>query len=145
MLESFQKTIAQSLWISTMVLIFFASAIAFGLVYNSARISLSERGHEMASLRVLGFTEQEIARLLLGEQALLTAFALPLGSVLGYFFSWLMSMALETELYRFPVVISGKSFLFAMGVTVLAAFFSGWFVRRRLGRLDLIAVLKTRE
>ena len=66
MIQSFRDTIAQSMLISTFVLIIFASVIAFGLVYNSARISLSERGHEMASLRVLGFTEQEIARILLG-------------------------------------------------------------------------------
>ncbi|MEW6185110.1 MAG: FtsX-like permease family protein [Thermodesulfobacteriota bacterium] len=145
MLESFEDTIAQSMLISTFVLIFFASVIAFGLVYNSARISLSERGHELASLRVLGFTEKEIARILLGEQAILTCLSLPLGLIIGYFFAWAMSKALETELYRFPVAISGKSVLFSLGVTVLAAFISGLFVRRRLGRLDLIAVLKTRE
>jgi putative ABC transport system permease protein len=145
MLESFEETIAKSLFISTFVLILFASVIAFGLVYNNARISLSERGHELASLRVLGFTEREIARILLGEQAVLTLLALPLGLAIGYFFSWLMSKALETELYRIPLVISGKSVVFSLEVTVLAAFISGLFVRRRLGRLDLIAVLKTRE
>jgi putative ABC transport system permease protein len=145
MIQSFNETIAQSMMISTFTLIVFASVIAFGLVYNSARISLSERGHEMASLRVLGFTEQEIARILLGEQAFLTLLALPVGLVLGYYFCWLMSKALETELYRFPLVLTAKSILFSMGVTVLAAFVSGFFVRRRLKHLDLIAVLKTRE
>jgi putative ABC transport system permease protein len=145
MLESFEETIAQSHLISTFVLIFFASVIAFGLVYNSARISLSERGHELASLRVLGFTEKEIARILLGEQAILTLLALPVGTALGYLFAWAMSKALETELYRFPLAISGKSVFFSLGITVLAAFISGFFVRRRLGHLDLIAVLKTRE
>ncbi|OGP52354.1 MAG: ABC transporter permease [Deltaproteobacteria bacterium RBG_13_43_22] len=145
MVQGFRDTIAQSMYISTFVLIIFASVIAFGLVYNSARISLSERGHEMASLRVLGFTEQEIARILLGEQAFLTLTALPVGLIIGYYFCWLMSKALETELYRFPLVLTGKSVIYSLGVTVLAAFISGLFVRRRLKHLDLIAVLKTRE
>jgi putative ABC transport system permease protein len=145
MIQSFRDTIAQSMLISTFVLIIFASVIAFGLVYNSARISLSERGHEMASLRVLGFTEQEIARILLGEQAFLTLMALPVGLILGYYFCWLMSKALETELYRFPLVLTGRSVIYSLAVTILAAFISGFFVRRRLRHLDLIAVLKTRE
>ena len=145
MIQSFNETIAQSMLISTFVLIVFASVIAFGLVYNSARISLSERGHEMASLRVLGFTEQEITRILLGEQAFLTLTALPLGLIIGYYLSWLMSKALETELYRFPLVLTGKSVIYSLAVTILAAFISGLFVRRRLRHLDLIAVLKTRE
>jgi putative ABC transport system permease protein len=145
MIASFKETIAQSMLISTFILIVFASVIAFGLVYNSARISLSERGHEMASLRVLGFTEREVARILLGEQAFLTLIALPVGLILGYYFSWMMSKALETDLYRFPLVLTKKSILYSLGVTVMAAFISGFFVRRRLKHLDLIAVLKTRE
>ena len=57
----------------------FAAIIAFGVVYNAARVSLSERGRELASLRVLGFTRGEIAYILLGELAVLTLAALPLG------------------------------------------------------------------
>ena len=71
--------------------------------------------------------------------------ALPLGMILGYYFCWLMSKALETELYRFPLVLTGKSVIYSLAVTILAAFISGFFVRRRLRHLDLIAVLKTRE
>jgi len=58
-----------------------AGAIGFGVVYNSARIALSERGRELASLRVLGFTRGEIAYILLGELALLTLAAIPVGFV----------------------------------------------------------------
>ena len=83
-LRSFEDTIAQSFSIFTTVLVSFACAIAAAMVYNAARIALSERSRELASLRVLGFTRREIAVLLLGEQALLTVLALPVGFAIGY-------------------------------------------------------------
>jgi putative ABC transport system permease protein len=145
MLASFRETIQQSLAISTSALIIFACVIAFGVVYNSARISLSERGHELASLRVLGFTRQEISVILLGEQAILTLVAIPLGLALGLGISFLLARLMTSELYRIPVVISRASFGFAFTVVAIAALLSGLLVLARLYRLDLIAVLKARE
>ncbi|MBI5584016.1 MAG: FtsX-like permease family protein [Deltaproteobacteria bacterium] len=145
MLESFSKTIAENMAISTTMLIAFACIIAFGLVYNGARIALSERGNELASLRVLGFTRREVTFLLLGEQALLTLLAIPLGWLLGWGVSALMVRAIESELYRLPLVISGRTYGLAFIIVAASAFVSGLFVRRRIRNLDLVAVLKTRE
>ena len=145
LLANFNKTIARTIGTSTAVLIFFACVIAFGVVYNSARIALSERGRELASLRVLGFTEREVAVMLLGEQALLAALAIPLGCGLGWGLSWLITWAIDTELMRLPLVISGRTYARASIIVVIAAFLSGLLVIRRLRRLDLIEVLKTRE
>lgn len=144
-LESFKETIAKSMAISTMVIVIFASIIAFGMVYNEARIALSERGRELASLRVLGFTQSEIAYLLLGEQAILTLLSIPPGFVIGYGTCILISSVLDTELFRFPLILSDKTYAFAFIVVVIAALLSGLLVWRRLKNLDLIAVLKTRE
>ena len=83
MLASFESTLARSFGIFTSVLVVFASVIACAMVYNAARIALSERGRELASLRVLGFTRGEVAALLLGEQAMLTLLALPVGFWIG--------------------------------------------------------------
>ena len=110
-----------------------------------ARIALSERGHELASLRVLGFTRREIAFILLGEQAILTLAAIPLGFALGYGIAWLITIAIDTELVRFPLFISAKSYSLAFMVVAVSAFLSGYLVRWRLRHLDLVAVLKTRE
>ncbi len=115
------------------------------MVYNGARIALSERGHELASLRVLGFTKGEIAIILLGEQAILTAAAIPFGFALGYGISALLVHAVESDLYRMPLVMSGKTFAFSFIVILTAAAMSGAMVAGRLRRLDLVAVLKTRE
>lgn len=144
-LQGFEDTIAESLAISTTFLILFASVIACGMVYNGARIALSERGRELASLRVLGFTTREITVLLLGEQAFITLMSIPIGFVIGWWLCFLIARAFASELYRMPVVITGTTYAFAFIVIAVAAVCSGWLVRRRLYRLDLIAVLKTRE
>lgn len=145
MLESFQETIAENLAVSTGAMIFFACVIAMGVVYNGARIALSERGRELASLRVLGFTRNEVGLMLVGEQAILTALAIPLGFAIGWGLSWLISKAYDTELYRFPLVLTSGTFGFAFLVIAAAAVLSSLIVLRRIATLDLVGVLKTRE
>ena len=144
-LASFNETIAKTINVSTVVLIAFAVIIAFGMVYNGARIALSERGHELASLRVLGFTRAEIGFMLLGEQAILTLIAIPVGFALGYGIAGLITVAIDTELIRFPLFISARTYALAFLVVAGSAFLSGYLVRWRLRHLDLVAVLKTRE
>jgi putative ABC transport system permease protein len=144
-LRNFNATIARSIEISTTVTLLFACAIVVGVVYNGARIALSERGRELASLRVLGFTQREVGVMLLGEQALLTAAAVPLGYAMGLGLILLITRAVDTELMRLPLVVSGRTFALAFVVTAGAALLSGLLVGWRLRRLDLVAVLKTRE
>ena len=144
-LRNFNETLARTMGTSTAVIVTFACIIAFGMVYNGARIALSERGRELASLRVLGFTKREIGAMLLGEQAILTAAAIPLGWALGYLLSFLIVSAVDTDLMRLPLVVTGRTLAMALVVTVAAAILSGVLVQRRLGRLDLVEVLKTRE
>ena len=145
MLASFLETVAQSLTISTTVLIVFACVIAFAMVYNSARVALSERGHELASLRVLGFSQREVSVMLLGEQALLTLAAIPLGFAIGLGICALLAQLMNTELYRMPLVVSGQSYAFAFLIIAAAVGLSALLILRRLYNLDLVAVLKTRE
>ncbi len=144
-IKSFEDTIAENLRIFVRMLATFACIITFSVVYNAARIALSERGRELASLRVMGFTRAEIAIILLGEQAILTIAALPCGFVLGYWVCSLMPLAYDSELYRMPVIVSHATYAYAVVVVMVAAVASGLLVRRRLDHLDLIAVLKTRE
>jgi putative ABC transport system permease protein len=145
MLQSFEATLAKSMGIFTTVLVVFACVIAVAMVYNAARIALSERGRELASLRVLGFTRAEVAQMLLGEQALLTLVAIPLGFLIGYQMCAALARQYQWELFRLPLFISGRSYAFAALVVLLAAVCSGVIVRHRLDRLDLVEVLKTRE
>ena len=144
-IRSFQEILDRSLAVSTMINVLFACVIAFGVVYNGARIALSERGNELAALRVLGFTRHEVAVILLGEQGVLTLAAVPVGFGLGSGVCWLLARRLTTELYRIPFVLTRANFGFAFVVVVVAALVSGALVVRRLRQLDLVAVLKTRE
>lgn len=123
----------------------FAAIIAFGVVYNTARISLSERARDLASLRVLGFRKREISYILLGEQALLVLVAIPVGLLVGRLMLVGAVSSMTTELYRIPFVLNPSSHLLAATTVVVAAAVSALVVRRRLDRLDLIEVLKTRE
>lgn len=145
MLASFEEQLAQNIYISVGFLVGFASVIAVGVIYNGARIGLSERGRELASLRVMGFRRSEVAVLLLGEQAVITLLAIPLGWVLGYLMALLMVQALQTDTFRVPFVISPRTYMLAAMITLLAAAGSALAVRRRLDAIDLVSVLKTRE
>lgn len=144
-LASFNETMAKMLGVSTIILIVFSCIIAFGMVYNGARIALSERGRELASLRVLGFTQREIGVMLLGEQTILTAIAIPFGCLMGYGLSALIINAIDNEMIRLPLVVSSRTYLWAFAVIAVAALLSGLLVIWRLRHLDLIEVLKTRE
>jgi putative ABC transport system permease protein len=143
--QTFRETLAETITIFVSFFIVFACALAFGVTYNAARISLSERGRELATLRVLGFTRAEISYILLGEVALLTFVALPLGCGLGFALASLIVRAFETELYRVPLVVLASTYGWAMVIGLAATAVSAFLVRRRVDRLDLIAVLKTRE
>ena len=144
-LESFEDTLAEMFGMMRGVSTIFAAVIAFGVVYNGARISLSERSRELASLRVLGFTRAEISYILLGELAVVTVLAIPVGMVFGYGLAWSMVQSMNTEVWRMPLVILPRTYTFAVVSIVVATLISGLVVRRRLDRLDLIEVLKTRE
>ncbi len=144
-LRGFERTIAESFAISITSLVLFAAVIASGMVYNGARIALSERGRELASLRVLGFYRSEVTTMLLGEQALLTVLAIAPGLALGYALCALMVWRFQSELFRIPLVVSATTLVFATLVVALATSLSAWAVRRRIHHLDLIEVLKTRE
>ena len=144
-IESFNKTLADTFYVMIFFNLLFSGVIAGGVVYNAARVSLSERSRELASLRVLGFTRGEISFILLGELAVVTVIAIPVGMLLGYIFAGLLVAAFNTELYRFPLVVTTRTFAFAAVSVLAAAALSGLAVRRRLDHLDLVAVLKTRE
>jgi putative ABC transport system permease protein len=144
-LASFRDVMAQNTRITTMINLIFAGIIAFGVVYNAARISLSERSRELASLRVLGFTRAEISLVLLGELAILTLVALPVGLVVGWGLGLFIISFLNSEVWRFPLVVTPQALAWSCLGVLVAATVSGLTVRRRLDHLDLVAVLKSPE
>lgn len=122
-----------------------AFVITFGIVYNAARIALAERSRDLASLRVIGFSRAEAAFVLLGELAVVTVIALPVGALLGYYLSFGIAAGFSTDLYQIPAIFDPVSYGQATLVVVCAALISGWLVKRDLDRADLVEALKTRE
>ncbi len=143
--DEFYETLAKTLLVYVSFFVAFSCTLSFGVVYNTARIALSERGRELATLRVLGFSRWEISYILLGEVGLTVLFGLPLGCFAGLGLAWLMTAAFESELYRIPMIIEPSTYGMGVLVVLLAALVSGLLVRERLDKLDLISVLKTRE
>jgi putative ABC transport system permease protein len=145
MLASVRKTIVENIYLSASMIVGFACVIAFGVIYNGARIALSERGRDLASLRVLGFSKGEVGAMLLGEQGVLTLASIPIGFSGGWALSLWIARLFDSEVYRIPLVISGRTFAISFFVIAIAAAFTAALVQRRIRGLDLVEVLKTRE
>lgn len=145
MLRNMEEITARNIRIMSTILTAFASVIAVGVVYNNARIALSERTWELASLRVLGFTRAEVSALLLGEMAIVIAIALPLGMALGYGLVQLISELLKSDQFYFPVIVRPRTYAGAALCVIVAGVASALVVRRNVDRLDMVAALKTRE
>ncbi len=144
-LESFEKTTARNIGYFTAVLTLFAVAMAVGITYNAARVALSERAWELASLRVMGTTRAEVSMLLLAELALELLVALPLGAALGWGLANGLMQAMQSDEIDFPVVVAPATYGLAALTVLATGVLSALAVRRRIDRLDLVAVLKTRE
>src|SRR5574343_952026 len=145
LLRNVQGITARNLLIFSAVLTAFASVIAVGVVYNQTRIALAERAWELASLRVLGFTQGEVSGLLLGEWLLEMLIALLLGCWAGWLLSDSIVRLIQTDEFFFAVRIRPATYAFASVCVVVAAVFSAWIVKRRIRHLDLVGVLKVRE
>jgi putative ABC transport system permease protein len=143
--DSFRKTTAESIGLIQKMYMGFATVVAFGIVYNSARISLSERQRELATLRVVGFTRHEVGAVLVSELAILTIVALPIGFVLGSGFAVVIIRTINTEFVRVPVVLTTANYALALVVVVTATLISALLATRRLNQLDLVGALKARD
>lgn len=143
--ESFRKTTADSINLIQSIYFTFSIIVAFGVVYNSARIALSERGRDLATLRVVGFTNREVAGVLIGELLMLTLVAIPVGLWIGGQLANFIVVSASTETVRLPLVLTQKSYATAVLIVLLSSSFSFYVVSRRIKHLDLLEVLKARE
>jgi putative ABC transport system permease protein len=144
-IQAFYDTLAETVLFFTFISTLLGATIAFGVVYNSMRIALSERNRELASLRVLGFERGEVAYILLGELALLTLVAIPIGLLIGYGLCAYLAFRFDTDLYRIPLVLGINVYAFAALVVIISALVSGTMIWRNLAHLDMVAVLKSKE
>jgi putative ABC transport system permease protein len=145
MVKRFEEQSASMIVTFSVIIMAFAATISIGVVYNNARVALSVRARDLASLRVLGFTRGEISSVLLGEMALQVLLSLPLGLWFGKVLVLALASMVDPEQWRMPVILTPRSYALAALVAIVSSAFSALLVRRRLDHLDLIGVLKTRE
>jgi len=143
--RQFDATLSDNLLTMVGIYTLIGVLIAIGVVYNAARIQLSERSYELASLRVLGFSRAEVGYVLVGEMMLLTLLAIPLGWVAGYGLAMGLVSTMSTDMFQIPFHITRRTFALAALAVFLAALGSVLMVRRRLDRVDLATALKARE
>ena len=143
--ENFRQTTAASIGLLQSIYLAFATVVAFGVVYNNARISLAERARELATLRVIGFSRREVGSVLVTELALLAAAAIPAGLLLGTGFATGILRSVNTETVRLPLILTASNYAFAVVVVLTASTLSAISVLRKLARLDLPGVLKAPE
>lgn len=144
-ITSFREESAKSMLTMAVILTAFASVLVVGVVYNGARILFTERERELASLRVLGFTRGEVSAMLLGELFVPVALGVAPGLVLGYVGAVALTRAMSPDAFSLPVVVTAATYSSSAIVVLVAALASALAVRRRLDRLDLVGVLKTRD
>jgi len=145
LIERYREQTGEAMLVMSLILTLSAAAIAIGIVYNNARIALSLRSRDLATLRVLGYTRVEISSILLGELGVQVLAGIPLGLWLGTLWSRALAASIDPETIRFAVHISDRTYVEAAVIALLSGIVSALLVRRKLDRLDLIAVLKSSE
>jgi putative ABC transport system permease protein len=143
--ENFRQTTAASIGLIQKIYMGFAMVVAFGVVYNNARISLAERARELATLRVIGFSRREVGTVLVTELVLLALVALPFGLLLGTGFAKGIVSSVNTETVRLPLILTTWNYSFAVLTVCVASAFSAFAVLRKLSHLDLVGALKAPE
>lgn len=144
-IRMFHSLYADMLLVMALMLIGFASVIAIGVVYNTVMVALAERSWELASLRVLGFTQGEVFQMLLVELTLQIIVAIPFGVLLGYYMNSAMLAGLPEDQYHFPIILQPYAVASCAGILIASAAVSSFLVWQRIKKLDLVSVLKVRE
>lgn len=145
MRQSFRQTTAQMMGLIQSIYMTFSVVVAFGVIYNNARISLAERARELATLRVIGMTRREVGAIIVIELVLLACMAVPIGLLLGTGLATTVIGSVSTETVRLPLVFTSYTYSFAIVVVTIASTLSALVVLRKLKQLDLIATLKAPE
>ena len=143
--RSLRQLFEQGAGFFSFMFLMFSLAMAAGVAFSAARVTLGEQERDLATLRVLGFRRGEASWVLLGELAVLLAVALPLGLILGAALSRWMMAQFETDLFSFPFVFDLPTYARSALIVAAAVVVAALWVRRDVDRLDLVAVLKSRE
>ena len=135
----------RSLNLVIVVLIVSAGMLAFVVLYNLNNINITERQRELATLKVLGFYDGEVASYVYRENILLTIIGSVVGMVLGNLLHRYIILTVEVEEAMFGRQIHWQSYLYSFLFTVAFSLFVNWVMFYKLKKIDMVESLKSVE
>jgi putative ABC transport system permease protein len=144
-IDSMETTMNMQMKVMSFMTVLFAGVIAFSIIYNITSVSLSERERELASLRVMGFSQKEVGRILYYENILMGIVGLFLGVPLGMLVCRGLVTAFDTEMIRLPYHLNPRTFIISITCTCIFVLISNLAIRHKINTLDLVETLKERE
>lgn len=127
------------------VMIICAAALAFVVLYNLTNINVAERLREIATIKVLGFTDKESANYVYRENIVLSVIGILLGLIVGIFLSYFIVSSVEMDIVMFGREIKAMSFLYASGLTIIFTLFVNLVMYRRINNISMVESLKSIE
>lgn len=141
----FRDTMERTITGFVVVLIVLAFAIAMGVIYNSALVTLGEHNREFGTLRVLGFHRSEVFEVFVVELFAELLLAVPIGCLIGTWTAAAMLSLVPEDTFQVPLYISLRSYGLAIAVMFAAAAFTMILIWRKIRKMDFISVLKLRD
>ena len=128
-----------------MIVLGTAALLAFVVLYNLNSINIAERKRELATLKVLGFYDPEVAAYVYKENILLTAIGVVFGIAVGIFLHQYVIRSIEVDLIMFGRSIAPLSYLLGAALTMFFSAFINLAMYRSLKKIDMIESLKNVE
>ncbi len=127
------------------VIITLSCIMGFAIIYNTTTISIMERKRELASLRIMGFTNKKVSELIFNENTAVSVMGLIVGMPLGRFMGVQMLNYVPEDMMSLPLVIFPKTYVLAAVTVALFVILAQMANMRRISRMDLVEVMKSRE
>lgn len=127
------------------LIVVFAGALAFIVIFNLTNINLAERSREIATVEVLGFYPKETESYILRENLLLSVLAGVIGLPLGVLFHRLVMHMIVIDAMMYPITISWISYVFAFVCTIIFAVIVNLCMKRSIAKIHMVESLKAVE
>lgn len=141
-LERF-STMMESMNLIVLVIILCAAGLAFVVLYNLTNINITERVREIATIKVLGFYENETSSYVFRENLMLTFLGALVGLVLGKFLHIFVMQQIKIDMIAFDVQVLPESYLYSLCLTMVFAFLVNRMMKKKIDHISMTESLKS--
>lgn len=140
--ESFDDTV-ENLNYVVLLMIISAGALAFVVLYNLTNVNISERMREIATIKVLGFYDNEVSAYIYRENIILTLIGTVVGLGLGILLHRYIMLTVEMDIMMFGREIQIMSYIYAAGLTLVFAALVNFAMYFKLKNVEMVESLKS--